>query len=307
MNAMNHGQAHPNRCGAPFTLRCSGLRVRFGRSVALDGLDLDLPAGDALGIVGRNGAGKTTLFRCIVGAEGLDGGTVSTAPAMDRESFLANTGFVPDQLGAYDWMTCGSAIDFVARLQPAFDRAWSDHLVRALAIDRTARVTDLSRGMQARLAFVLGLSHRPGLVLLDEPLLGVDVVTHDVVLEMLASLRAETGCTMLVASHQLGDLARVTDRVAFMDRGRIRGTVETEVLTGGTCRLVVRGVPEGWAPPVAGILLRHRPGSAVLTVEGDGHAVAAEIRRAHAGAEVDVTVLSINESCADRMHAMEGA
>jgi len=160
--------------------------------------------------------------------------------------------------------------------------------------------------MQARLAFVLGLSHRPGLVLLDEPLLGVDVVTHDVVLEMLAALRAETGCTLLVASHQLGDLARLTDRVAFMDRGRIQGMVETESLTGGTCRLTVRGVPDTWEPPVPRILVRRQSGALVVTVEGDGHAIAEEFRRAHAGAEVDVTVLSINEACADRMRAMEG-
>lgn len=302
---MNQHASHPLFTPSPLALRCRGLRVRFGRTQALDGLDLDLAAGDAVGIVGRNGAGKTTLFRCIVGAETPDEGTVSSVPAMDRGSFLANAGFVPDQLGAYDWMTCGSAIDFVAALQPAFDRGWSDRLVRALAIDRAARVTDLSRGMQARLAFVLGLSHRPGLVLLDEPLLGVDVVTHDAVLETLAGLRAETGCTLLVASHQLGDLARLTDRVAFMDRGRIQSTVDTEALTGGTCRLTVRGVPEGWEPPLPRILLRRQPGAAVLTVEGDGHAMAAEIRRSNSGAEVDVTVLSINEACADRMRAME--
>jgi ABC-2 type transport system ATP-binding protein len=291
---------------SPLALRCSGLRVRFGGTRALDGLDLDLAAGDAVGIVGRNGSGKTTLFRCIVGAETPDEGIVSSVPAMDRGSFLANAGFVPDQLGAYDWMTCGGAIDFVAALQPAFDREWSDQLVRALAIDRAARVTDLSRGMQARLAFVLGLSHRPGLVLLDEPLLGVDVVTHDAVLELLAGLRAETGCTLLVASHQLGDLARLTDRVAFMDRGRIQASVGTESLTGGTCRLTVRGVPEGWEPAMPRILARRQSDATVVTVEGDGHTIAAEIRRAHAGAEVDVTVLSINEACADRLRAMEG-
>jgi energy-coupling factor transporter ATP-binding protein EcfA2 len=179
--------------------------------------------------------------------------------------------------------------------------------VRALAIDRAARVTDLSRGMQARLAFVLGLSHRPGLVLLDEPLLGVDVVTHDVVLELLAALRAETGCTLLVASHQLGDLARLTDRVAFMDRGRIHSIVDTESLTGGTCRLAVRGVPADWAPPVPSILVRRVGDAVVVTVDGDGRALAAEIRGAHAGAQVDVTVLSINEACADRMRALEEA
>jgi len=68
----------------------------------------------------------------------------------------------------------------------------------------------------------------------------------------------------------------------------------------------VRGVPDTWEPPVPRILVRRQSGALVVTVEGDGHAIAEEFRRAHAGAEVDVTVLSINEACADRMRAMEG-
>ncbi|MFO0783868.1 MAG: hypothetical protein U0636_09320 [Phycisphaerales bacterium] len=121
--------------------------------------------------------------------------------------FLANLGFVPDSLSAYDWMTVEEQWTDVAAMQPHFDAAWNQDLMRLLALDRSARIRSLSRGMQARLVFVLGLSHWPALVLLDEPLLGVDAVSHDAVLEVLARHAGGAGgCTMLIASHQLADL-----------------------------------------------------------------------------------------------------
>jgi ABC-2 type transport system ATP-binding protein len=291
---------------APLGLRCTGLSVRYGRVRALDGLRLDVAPGESVGLVGRNGAGKSTLFRSILGMERLDGGEVAAMPSTaSRAAFLARVGFVPDRLSAYDWMTCGSALDFTARVQPGFDRAWSDHLVSTLGIDRRARVTELSRGMEARLAVALGVSHRPGLVLLDEPLLGVDAVTHDGVLEALARLRAETGCSMLVASHQLGDLARLTDRVAFIDRGRVTESVATDELAGGSHRLIVRGAAESWRPAFPSILVRRSGDAVTVTVAGGHEGAAASIRAEFPNAEVQVVRLSIIEACADRLRALE--
>ena len=288
-------------------LRCTGLSLRFGKVRALDGLDLTIAPGECVGVVGRNGAGKSTLFRSIIGAETPDAGRIETTPAMSRVEFLARTGFVPDTLAVYDWMTAGQAIDFVAALQPRFDPSWSAELQSILGIDRAVKVRDLSRGMQARLAFVLGLSHRPDLVLLDEPLLGVDAVTHDAVLEVLARMRAAQGCTMLIASHQLGDLARLSDRVVFLDRGRIVEECETDELVTGTRRLIVRGAPPEWSPPTlpALILVRRQDGACILTVRGDPSPIRTAVESALPFARVEEIALSIHEACADRLRAME--
>jgi ABC-2 type transport system ATP-binding protein len=288
-------------------LRCTGLSLRFGKVRALDGLDLTIAPGECVGVVGRNGAGKSTLFRSIIGAETPDAGRIETTPAMSRVEFLARTGFVPDTLAVYDWMTAGQAIDFVAALQPRFDPSWSAELQSILGIDRAVKVRDLSRGMQARLAFVLGLSHRPDLVLLDEPLLGVDAVTHDAVLEVLARMRAVQGCTMLIASHQLGDLARLSDRVVFLDRGRIVEECETDELVTGTRRLIVRGAPPEWSPPTlpALILVRRQDGACILTVRGDPSPIRTAVESALPFARVEEIALSIHEACADRLRAME--
>lgn len=267
MRHMNQTTVEP--CGAALSLRCRGLALRFGRTQALSALDLDLAPGEAVGIVGCNGAGKSTLFRCIIGTEVPDEGTVEWEPRLRREELLERIGYVPDTLSAYDWMTAGEAIDFVASLQPRFDRAWSRELVRLLSIDRAAKIRSLSRGMQARLALTLGLAHRPEVILLDEPLLGVDVVTHDAVLEVLARMRVDVGASMLIASHQLGDLARLTDRVVFMDRGRAVESVPTDELVCGTVRLLVRGVPSEWRPPSSVMHARWQGEAVVLTVRSD--------------------------------------
>ncbi len=287
-------------------LRCAGLSKRFGKVHALNGLNLQLEPGASVGLVGRNGAGKSTLFRCIVGAEQPDAGHVQTDPPLKRVPFLANLGFVPDSLSAYDWMTVGSAVDYVAAMQPHFDAAWNQDLMRLLALDRSARIRSLSRGMQARLAFVLGLSHRPALVLLDEPLLGVDAVSHDAVLEVLARMRAVQGCTMLIASHQLADLARLTDRVAFMDGGRVVEEVDTDHLVECTKRIMVRPAPgPAWVAPEGTVLRRVVDGAMLLTLRDFQPAHMQVLQAGLPGAQIEVLDLSINEACADRLRAME--
>lgn len=286
-------------------LECRDLALSFGRVRALDGFNLTLTAGEAVGIVGRNGAGKSTLFRAIIGAESLERGTILSTPSLTRLHLLARTGFVPDTLSAYDWMSVGESIAYVAALQPNFDAAWSRELQVLLELDLDVRVRNLSRGMQARLAFALGLSHKPDLVLLDEPLLGVDAVTHDAVLEILARMRAEHQCTMLIASHQLGDLARLTDRVVFMDRGRDVSSINTDELTSGSTRLIVRGLSLEWKPNFDRIHFRRQDGACVLTLQGDVEPAIKAILANEPRAQFERVTLSINEACADRLRAME--
>jgi len=286
-------------------IRCHSLWMRFGRTQALAGMSLDIAEGEAVGIIGRNGCGKSTLFRCIVGLEVPDQGHVEIGGGLSRLQWLEMLGFVPDTLSAYDWMSCGQVIEFVAAHQPRFDPGWCRELERLLAIDRKAVVRSLSRGMQARLAMVLGLLHNPQYVLLDEPLLGVDVLTQDLALETLSRLRSRAGTTMLIASHQVGDLARIVDRVVFMDRGAVVECVAAESLMGGTLRVLVRGVPRDWTPPFEVVLSRWIDGAAVLTVEGDAVLVESAIRSQFPDAAVQCLPLSIHDACADRLRAME--
>lgn len=285
---------------------CEGLVQRYRRVRALDGLDLTVPPGVAVGLVGRNGAGKSTLFRAILGIEALRRGCTRALPvAMPHREFLARTGFVPDQLSAYDWMTVGGMIEHAAQLQPRFDRQWTEELRRRLALDPSKPIRGLSRGMQARLAFLLGLAHRPGLLLLDEPFLGVDAVSHDILLSAIARLRSDTGCSVLMASHGLGDIARITDRIAFMEAGRVVEELSTEELVSDTKRLVVRPEPASFVPPPEAVHVARGDGAVVVTVRNFTRELVERLRAGIPGGHVDVIDLTIAEACTDRMRALE--
>jgi len=292
-------------------LACEGLHKRYGRVHALAGLDLRIEAGVALGLVGRNGAGKSTLFRAILGIERADAGRVLPLTAeglianLRREEFLSRIGFVPDRLSVYDWMTVGSAIEHVASLQPRFDHPWCEELLEAIRLDRGRRVRELSRGMQARLAFLLGVSHRPGILLLDEPLLGVDAVSHDVLLSLLARLRSETGCAVLIASHALGDLARIADRVAFVDRGRVVEEVSVDALIAETKRVVLRPAPANFTAPPETVNAVRQDEALILTVRDFTLELAERLRALVPDGRIDIVDLTISEACADRMRAQE--
>lgn len=307
----NEPTAHSVRgsSATPIGFDCRGLVARFGQVRALDGFDLEVEPGECVGIVGRNGAGKSTLLRAMLGIGHLDAGTVRFTPPIGRMELLARTGYVPDALSIYDWMTVGDALDFTARCQPRFDAAWCGELLALLALDRSKPVRSLSRGMQARLAFVLGLAHRPDLVILDEPLLGVDAVTHDSVLEVLARMRSRDGATIVLATHQLGDLARLVDRVVFVERGRVGLSITTDDLLERTKRLVVLGVAPATTPTFpaeAGVILsRTTPEGLVVTFDGAREAAERAIRVATPDARIHHVDLSIHEACADRLRALE--
>lgn len=285
---------------------CDQLHFRYGATRALDGLTLAIPAGAAVGLVGRNGAGKSTLLRVLLGLiEPTAGTTRIGAKPMRREKLLARIGYVPDELSVYDWMTAGEAIAFVASMHPRTDRAWSNELVAALGIPRATKARALSRGMRARLAFVLGLAHRPGLLLLDEPLLGVDAVSHDAILELLARMRSEQSTTLVIASHALGDLARITDRIAFIERGRVIEEESTDVLVASTKRLILRPRPESFVAPPEAVHVAWRDDAIVVTVRNFTRDVLDRVRSATPLGRVEVVDLTIAEACADRMRAME--
>ncbi|MEY2794755.1 MAG: transporter ATP-binding protein YtrB [Planctomycetota bacterium] len=313
-HAMNPTKA---RSAQPIGVDCRGLVACFGHVRALDGFDLTIEPGECVGLVGRNGAGKSTLFRAMLGIGPLEAGAIRFTPILHRRSLLARTGYVPDTLSVYDWMTVGGAIDFAERCQPRFDAGWVEELLSHLSLDRAKSVRSLSRGMQARLAFVLGLAHRPDLVLLDEPLLGVDAITHDSVLEVLARMRARDGTTVIIATHQPGDLARLVDRVVFVERGRAHTSIAIDDLVDRTKRIVVHGANAGTRlsascefSPEAGVLLMRstQDGSAsqlTVTFDGDAHAVEEAIREIAPEARISRVDLTIHEACADRLRALE--
>ena len=198
----------------------SGLTKRYGDVLAVDDFSLDVPAGSVCGLLGRNGAGKTTAFKCLLGFVRPDAGEVRfDGEPLAPETFL-KLGYVPERPELYRWLTVAQHLEFARRSQPAYDDARAKELVATFRLNERKKAGKLSKGQQTALALILALVHRPKVLILDEPASGLDPVMQRVVLDILVDA-ATSGATILISSHQIGQIDRAADRVAIMRDGRI--------------------------------------------------------------------------------------
>jgi len=203
-----------------------GLIKQFGDKRALDGLDLSVAQGSVFGFLGPNGAGKTTTLRILAGLARATSGSVrifGLDPTADGARARAQVGYLPDVPGFPHWMTATQYLHFAGELfgLPADVLAQRiPSLLELAGLDGvTARVGAYSRGMKQRLGVAQALISAPRLLLLDEPTSALDPLGRREVLEMVAGLRGRT--TVFFSTHILGDVERVCDTVAILDRGRI--------------------------------------------------------------------------------------
>ena len=197
----------------------------FGRETALDGVSLRLRAGRIVGLVGRNGSGKTTLLRLASGLALPTAGTVSVFGKSSRElgdAELARLGVVHQTNRFLPWMRVGQQIEYVSSFYAHWDREFARRLSDELELDERAKVGTLSPGNVQKLALVLALSHRPELLLLDEPVSALDPLAREALLGILLELLREHGTTIVVSSHVLRDVERVVDWIVCLERGRTR-------------------------------------------------------------------------------------
>jgi heme exporter protein A len=188
---------------------------RFGHRRVLAGVSLDLRPGDALLLVGPNGAGKTTLLRVLAGLLRASGGGI------ERHG---QVGMVAHASMLYDALTARENLEFFARLHGGASRGRVEPLLERMGLAARAdeRVGAFSRGMTQRLAIARALLADPDILLLDEPLTGLDDASSEQVLAVLGELRTR-GRALMIASHQLAELMGVVTAVGFLTRGELRG------------------------------------------------------------------------------------
>jgi ABC-2 type transport system ATP-binding protein len=202
-------------------IRCRGLRVVRGGRTVLPGLDLDVPAGQLVGLLGPSGGGKSTLMRSVVGAQRVAGGevTVLGLPAGHRE-LRSRVGYVTQAASVYDDLTIGENLRYFAKVVSAPP----DDVERVLAevdlADRSGSVvSELSGGQRSRVSLAVALLGRPELLVLDEPTVGLDPVLRRDLWQLVRSL-AETGATLLVSSHVMDEATRC-DRLVMLHEGQV--------------------------------------------------------------------------------------
>ena len=199
------------------------LKKSFDGFEALRGLDIHVPRGAVYGLVGPNGAGKSTVIRHIAGVYRQDGGEVLVGgePVYENPAVKAKIACIPDDVFYFNSATIRDMKNFYRSMIPTFsDDRW-EKLREAFPLEEKQTVRRLSRGMQKQAAFWIALSCCPELLLLDEPVDGLDPVMRRQVWSLLLQDVAERGTTVLVSSHNLRELEDVCDHVGIMDRGKM--------------------------------------------------------------------------------------
>ncbi len=212
----------------PAALALAGLRKRFGSTIAVDGLDLDIPVGAFYGIVGPNGAGKTTTLSMATGLLTPDAGTVLVHGVNlweEPERAKPMLGVLPDGLRTFDRLTGAELISYAGLLRgmdPATVEERRDDLLAALDLTGVGKtlVADFSAGMTKKVALACALVHAPRVLVLDEPFEAVDPVSAKAIRRILHEF-TQSGGTVVMSSHVMALVERVCDHVAIVAHGRI--------------------------------------------------------------------------------------
>ncbi len=202
------------------------LRKQFGGTTAVDGITFDVRPGEIVGLVGPNGAGKTTTLRCVAGVIPASWGTVRVGGhdlAKDPAAAKRGIAYLPDEPRLFDHLTVMEHLNFFARVYGVGDwRAKAAALLAELELTgkEGALASELSRGMKQKLSIACGFLHDPRLVLLDEPLTGLDPLGMRRLKQALSD-RARAGAALVLSSHLLGLVEELCERIVVLGAGRI--------------------------------------------------------------------------------------
>ena len=215
----------------------------FGGFKALDDLNLHVPQGAVYGLVGPNGAGKSTAIRHLTGVYRPDSGEVNLQgkPVYENPQAKAKIGYIPDDVFYYPSATMEDMRKFYQGLYPTFDQVLYKRLDEVFHLPQRSPIRRFSKGMQKQAAFHLTVCLRPEVLILDEPVDGLDPVMRRQVMSMILSDVADCGSTVLISSHNLRELEDVCDHVGIMDHGRMLLEKSLASMQGETNKLQIVG------------------------------------------------------------------
>jgi len=253
----------------------------FGSQTVLKGVNLTIERGQIFALLGRNGAGKTTAIRMLLGLLPRDGGSISVRAAV---------GFLAEDQQMFGWMTIAEILKFLAPFYPTWDSTLAERFVREFELPPKQKIKHLSKGQNVRLGLALALAHRPELVILDDPALGLDpIMRKEFNRDLIAHLQSE-GATVLYSSHLLYEVEPIADAVAILHRAVIIKQAPTESLRRDVKQIVLSAEDYAvHAGEFKAIDVCHQRGELAVTVEN----APAAIERL-AMAEVRHRVINLN-------------
>ena len=265
----------------------------FGKFKALDDLTMTVPKGSVYGLVGPNGAGKSTAIRLMTGIYRPDSGSVTMdgMPIYENPVNKVRMGYIPDDIFYFPSASMEEMRSFYKGIYPQFDDALYEKLFEVFQLPKKSPIRRFSKGMQKQAAFHLSICTRPEMLILDEPVDGLDPVMRRQVWSLILSDVASCGTTVLISSHNLRELEDICDHVGIMDHGRMLLERSLADMQGSTHKLQLVGeVPDGLE-----VLHESQTGRLkTLVVRGDAKEITLKVS-ASAPIYFDVLPLSLEE------------
>ena len=202
-------------------LTCTGLTKQYGSKAALDNLNLTLPRGRIIGLLGPNGSGKTTLIKLINGLLAPTAGQLyinGNEPGPDTKKVVS---YLPERTYFNSWMKVNDILDFFCDFYADFRRNRAEDMLQRLGIDPTARLSTMSKGTKEKVQLIMVMNRDADLYCLDEPIGGVDPAARDYILQTIISNYNENA-SVLISTHLISDIENVLDDVIFIQNGHIR-------------------------------------------------------------------------------------
>ncbi len=277
----------------------SNLHKSFPEKAVLRGVDLAIPRGAVVGLLGANGSGKSTFIKCLLGLLKPSDGEVrlwGEDPWWLSESNKARLGFVPQEIRLYPWMTVSRLTRYWGAFYPNWDHAWVESLLDTWELDRKAKVGTLSAGQLQRVALVLAVGHHPELLVLDEPVAALDPVGRREFLRSLVEMTQDGEHTVLFSTHILSDLERVASHVALLADGKVQCFDELDALKDRFKRLRIRAdrdLPYSFSIP-GSIRMEIHGAEAIVTITDCDETLLSDLR-VRWNAEIDVDDLNLEE------------
>jgi len=229
-------------------LEMKNVTKSFGTFKALDNLTMTVPKGTVYGLVGPNGAGKSTAIRHLTGVYVPDCGeiTMDGLTIYENPDVKVRIGYIPDDIFYFPSATLEDMRKFYKGIYPKFDDELFERLYEIFNLPRTGQLRRFSKGMQKQAAFHLAICCRPDVLILDEPVDGLDPVMRRQVWSLILADVAEHGTTVLISSHNLRELEDICDHVGIMDKGKMLLERSLADMQGNTVKLQLVGeLPEG--------------------------------------------------------------
>lgn len=274
------------------------LTRRFGRTEAVQGLNLAVPAGSICALLGANGAGKTTTLKLLMNLVAPTAGEAHVLGVDSRrlgERELAQIGYVSENQQLPLWMTVRQLLDYCRPFYPAWDAALEKALLAQFELPADRKLKQLSRGMLMKASLLSSLAYRPKLLVLDEPFSGLDPLMREEFVRGVLEVSALGDWTVLISSHDIEEVERLADQVVLLENGRLRLSEPAEVLQGRFRRVELTGATASGAP--TGALEWEQAGnlSRFIATDYAGETSERGWRERYAGAEVKTQPMTLRE------------